>query len=60
LYYLNRGLLYQVNITNKKVESFNLGFSVFEVLAIYGNSVYFKNDLLDVYFLDLDWLKDTN
>jgi hypothetical protein len=30
---------------------------IYEVLAIQGNSVYFKTEKMNVHFVDLDWLK---
>lgn len=36
----------------------SLGVSAAEVLSLQGNSVYFKNENLDIYFVDLDWIRE--
>ena len=56
---MSKGKLYQINVPSKTVKPVNLGFTVEEVLALYGNSVYFKDQKSDVYFVDLDWISDT-
>ena len=58
LHYLHLGDLWTVELGTNKTKCTHLGIKARELLAFAGNSIYFKDEQLNVYFLDIDWVQD--
>lgn len=56
---MQTGDLWTVDVITKQSRRTSLGIKAREMLAISGNSVYFKDDDLNVYFVDVDWVTDS-
>lgn len=58
LHYLHKGSLCTVELETNATRCTNLGVKATELLAFAGNSIYFKDEKLNVHFVDTDWVKD--